>query len=197
MPNWCENHLVITGPLNRVAAFVQRVQGTPETWSGPPMPPQAFCFNTLVPIPAAVVAQEVEKTIRHWCNAHWGTQWEPRCATNTPPPIKTLRSGFATVHYLFDTAWSPPLAWLDTVAAHWLLGNRLSAILVKSCGTKEVVLAKLRWTPALTGTGWQSTFPGSSLKMRMRMKRIARITDRLVLSDPPAKGSDPICHLTC
>ncbi len=120
MPNWCDNHVTISGLPDRVAAFVQRVQGTPEAWGDKPLPPQVFCFNTLVPIPAAVVAQGFGRAGFDWRNAHWGTKWEAGCATNTPPPIKTLCSGFATVYYLFDTAWSPSLAWLDTVAAQWL-----------------------------------------------------------------------------
>ena len=90
MPNWCNNHITISGPPDRVAAFVPRVQGTPEAWGDPPPPPQVFCVHALVPIPAAVVAQGLGWTGFDWCNAHWGTKWEAGCATNTLPPTRPL-----------------------------------------------------------------------------------------------------------
>nr|WP_243239868.1 hypothetical protein [Sulfobacillus harzensis] len=71
-----------------------------------------------MPVPADVVAQGYSPAGYHWCNAHWGTEWEPDVQHDVPE-IHAQADGRASADYLFDTAWSPPLAWLNAAAEQW------------------------------------------------------------------------------
>ena len=47
-----------------------------------------------------------------WCVSHWGTKWDVEEMHDA-----TLEGGLA--EYTFDTAWSPPIEWLEKVARDW------------------------------------------------------------------------------
>ncbi len=119
MPNWCENQVRVEGLLEHVEAFVAHVQGAPESWGDEtPEPVQVLCFNRIVPVPAEVVSQGYSSAGYHWCNRHWGTKWEPDIQHDVPA-VSKQSDGTASADYLFNTAWSPPIPWLDAAAAQW------------------------------------------------------------------------------
>lgn len=125
MPNWCTNTLTITGPSSLVSQWVQTMQGPSVQWpdvrdadGAPAVLP--LCFHRGVPIPADIVRQGFSPAGSNWCLHHWGTKWEPRKFANDVPKMSIQwPDGSATAFYRFDTAWSPPLAWLHTVATYW------------------------------------------------------------------------------
>ncbi|POB12181.1 hypothetical protein [Sulfobacillus sp. hq2] len=124
MPNWCTNTLTITGPSSLVSQWAQTMQGSSVSWPDagdadvvPAVLP--LCFHRGVPIPADIVRQGFSPAGYDWCRRHWGTKWEPREFAENVPEVSVQPDGSATAFYRFDTAWSPPLAWLHTVAAHW------------------------------------------------------------------------------
>lgn len=119
MPNWCENTLTIQGPADQVAAFVAQAQGTPVDWGDGASGRHALCFHQFVPVPADVVAQGYATAGFAWCVTHWGTKWEPSRLGVDPPYIVPLPDGAATTQYSFNTAWDPPIPWVNAVAAQW------------------------------------------------------------------------------
>ena len=144
MPNWCENELHIVGASEDIKHFMEANKGLParyaptewekkEGYSYPTEP--RFCFNTLVPTPQAVlnlgydghaklkkIADEQGKEAvagmidgYHWNIENWGTKWD---IYNENLSIENCgwKEGHTELHLYFDTAWSPPIAWLTKVA---------------------------------------------------------------------------------
>lgn len=112
------DQLTVTGSQADVHALVQAMRGVPESWGDPnPQPEQALCFNRAVPVPAQVAAAGYNRAGYDWCNAHWGTKWEPSGAIN--PEIIGRADGAASAFYGFDTAWCPPDQWFSAVVAQW------------------------------------------------------------------------------
>lgn len=117
MPNWCANYLSVshTDPaeLDRVRSAVQEQR----------------LFDTFVPIPMSLRitsghlgdaeeqakleilqdANQTEHGYRDWydfCVNEWGTKWDASSITvNTDSD--------QLIELIFDTAWSPPVAWYD------------------------------------------------------------------------------------
>ena len=98
MPNWCENIVRVTGPVERVAEFVEFVKGRTHDDI-----PSSFCFNKIIPVDPILY----ETNAWHdFCTTHWGTKWEPSgesffITTDTVPD-----DGYA--EWGFYTAWNPP-----------------------------------------------------------------------------------------
>lgn len=125
MPNHCLNVLTIHGEWAQVQAFVDRAEG-PDPQFAPsalerqlerdtalPLPLEHLQFHNFVPVPPEVLAAGFGAAGHDWCLEHWGTKWSPY-------RISRLASeGGAHVVYLFQTAWSPPIRWLQQVAAAW------------------------------------------------------------------------------
>ena len=113
MPNWCLNHLQVIGPAETVTRFVaDAVGGNP--WSQPLLgrPEEALSFDSLLPIPQAVLAAGYAAAGCEWERRHWGCKWGA-CHS-----LLTERwEGGAC--YEFDTAWGPPLAFLKTTSRAW------------------------------------------------------------------------------
>lgn len=124
MPNWCENQLTVSGPLAVVEDWVRHMQGPAVVWpddlfaadTAPPVLP--LCFHQGVPVPPDIIRQGFSTAGYHWCRTHWGTKWEP-VGLSEIPAIETLSDGSALACYDFDTAWSPPIAWLDALVPQW------------------------------------------------------------------------------
>lgn len=107
-----------------------------------------YCFNALYPVPEEVLkvgfsvetqpdmTKPVEEWIAlrmskledpeqwedgySWCISHWGTKWDVYEHVSVeqllvdPDDEERLK-----YEYRFDTAWSPPIPWLEKVAADW------------------------------------------------------------------------------
>jgi hypothetical protein len=116
MPNYCFNELVITGEKQQLVDFIQANSSTEDGEQFEPL-----LFSKAVPEP------ELEPGGWHdWRVEHWGTKWEPECTDQVPP----REEGYQTLDDFwvfddntdsafigFDTAWSPPIEWLEQVSA--------------------------------------------------------------------------------
>jgi hypothetical protein len=106
MPNWCDNELYVEGDPKSLKAFLDENESDTCVLS----------FNQSVPVPKEVLEQE-KKNLEHkifspvvdWRMRNWGTKWdiggEPRIDAFDDNAV--LR---------FDTANSPPIPWLKTIA---------------------------------------------------------------------------------
>lgn len=115
MPNWCHNKLTINGPAKEIAVFKQQAVGhspwlTPEEIQNDPA--AVLNFHSLAPIPDDVLAAGHEDAGHIWEEENWGCKWGAANST-----ILDERDGH--VAYEFDTAWSPPMEFLETVAKKW------------------------------------------------------------------------------
>jgi len=131
MPNWCKNHLRITGPREERGRFVKEARGTPQRY-GPGRNPadrpvtDMLCFHKLCPVPEGLLQRsyrarkENEKDLPpvdgclsglEWERGHWGCKWgvsDCDCRVDV--------SG-DQVEYRFLTPWSPPIGFLEHVSA--------------------------------------------------------------------------------
>jgi hypothetical protein len=96
MPNWCENKLQVTGFENgkETQAFFERHKGEGD-----------LSFEKAAPYPQG------SGWDYDWCCENWGTKWDADGAQ--------AYVGERDLTYHFETAWSPPLQWLKTVAAQY------------------------------------------------------------------------------
>jgi hypothetical protein len=95
------NKLAVSGPAAEVARFRKAAKGKVEMYGRHAVQP--VCFQSLAPMP------ELGKNADWlgWRMRHWGTKWEPVMVGNGE-----FSSDGRTAKFTFDTAWSPPTAWL-------------------------------------------------------------------------------------
>ncbi len=94
MPNWCSNSLFIRNEdMTKVDALEQQLMKKEDHQ----------LFNLLVPRPA-----DEEENWYNWNITNWGTKWEASI-------IDWERTSDNEIFVSFDTAWSPPIAFYDTV----------------------------------------------------------------------------------
>ena len=119
MPNWCTNKLTIIGPGAEVQGFKTKAVGK-SPWDEPGENPNALNFHSLIPVPDEILAADYGDARYNWEITHWGCKWG---AANSV--IVEEWDGY--VEYAFDTAWSPPIELLETMATQW---PNLSFVLV-------------------------------------------------------------------
>ena len=113
MTNWCFNRLRINGPIADAEQFQQQAVGFSPWYQPEPYDEaDALNFHSLVPIPPAVLAAGCEPAGTDWERQHWGCQSGAERSALT----ETWHGGAL---YEFDTAWNPPLAFLQTVSQSW------------------------------------------------------------------------------
>lgn len=132
MPNWCTNRLTVRGDRNKILDFLEANKGLPPSYKLSEVEKKLFpdyerptkkrfCFNALVSVPPDVVdigydghnilARDDQRLDGyHWQSKYWGTKWDIYNDNVCP----AFFDGYATLD--FETAWAPPLAWLDRVA---------------------------------------------------------------------------------
>lgn len=97
MPNHCFNTLTITSnEIENVKKFYSENLNVEEE----------FChlsFNKSIPIP-----EDEKSNWYNWNCENWGTKWDAY-------EIE-INDNDNSIEYYFQTAWSPPTPWLDTVA---------------------------------------------------------------------------------
>ena len=113
MPNWCFNYLRVIGPAEDVTRFQNQAEGF-STWPTSPAgpPPEVFNFQSLLPIPAEVLATENPTARQEAQRQHWG------CRGGAEDAV-LLDEWDGGGIYEFATAWNPPLAFLEQVSRRW------------------------------------------------------------------------------
>ncbi len=137
MPNWCENILTVEGGEKDV----QRFKGLAKPKEG--MTDTDLSLDSLYPAPdeikntvsggnvidgvyvkvwrevngkpVAIPKNELNAMQKKygatnwytWCTEHWGTKWDVQAELLNAPDFLVYR---------FETAWSPPVKWLEKVA---------------------------------------------------------------------------------
>jgi len=112
MPNWCENQLVMSGPLKSVEAVLSGMKTIDENGKE-----QLKLLEPFIPLPDSLEDNEWYT----WCNENWGTKWD----IHSPSIVKRFfsieeidgnRESIEFIRIDFDTAWSPPEAGIITIS---------------------------------------------------------------------------------
>jgi hypothetical protein len=94
MPNWCNNSLFIRNEdKTKIDALEQELMKKEDQQM----------FNSVVPRPA-----DEEENWYNWNIHNWGTKWDANV-------IDWERTSDTEIFVSFDTAWSPPIAFYDTL----------------------------------------------------------------------------------
>lgn len=132
MPNWCSNTLAVHGPADAVKKFIDDNKGIEV---GPTFGLAdgeyiitALSFERALPTPRnedgtlvgdGIDIRSAEKLDNYWYSwrmNNWGTKWD---AAEASLDIQDNEDGTSTAYYNFETAWSPPEAWLEEVAPNY------------------------------------------------------------------------------
>jgi hypothetical protein len=99
MPNWCTNSLSVSAKKSDdLMRFLEKVSGTNENGEK-----VDFTFATLVPQP------QDEEDWYNWNINNWGTKWD------VGDSYISIDDEKLNAYISFDTAWSPPVEWLEKV----------------------------------------------------------------------------------
>ena len=120
MPNWCYNHLEVTGDEKQLQKFVEKSTTNIER-------DDEFSFNGTYSMPKTLritagthlsFIEKIKKYINirlygydnwyNWSIANWGTKWDA-----CEPHINHNDINYFSVS--FESAWSPPIAWIDNI----------------------------------------------------------------------------------
>jgi hypothetical protein len=96
MPNWCDNHITITGDPVRIS----------NLWSSMKNEKGETCLMGACPVP-----EEHEENWYEWCVENWGTKW--------PMDISTVDKDDTEIAVSGVTAWAPPLELLMFISNNW------------------------------------------------------------------------------
>ena len=134
MPNWCTNHLVITGDEKNITDLRKQVstpyQSPYDEGAGMvegefllwniirPLNVEAYLDSSVRATPEGMTfAEHYEHSVAtgqdwwHWNVREWGTKWEIS--------ESDLNASETSLSYCFDTAWSPPCEALDKLAEQY------------------------------------------------------------------------------
>lgn len=100
MPNWCENVLVVQAPTpERASEIIDMLRDEVDKTD--------LSFHGVIPMPPELV----EGGWYEWRLANWGTKWNANDVQMTVDPHHA-----GVIQYYFQTAWSPPVEWVETFA---------------------------------------------------------------------------------
>lgn len=88
MPNWCDNRLVLHGPVDEVKAIWDKAQSSPG----------GALLEAIAPIKEWDYHRAIER---------WGTKWD---VSTENLEFVDEGDGMAVIRGQFDSAWSPPIA---------------------------------------------------------------------------------------
>lgn len=112
MPNWCSNNLRVYGPETDVARFKEQATGY-SPWEHVMNQKQSVLnFHSLVPVPPEILEAGYNDAGYNWEREQWGCKWGA-----CEPELVDEWEGH--LHYSFETAWTPPLVFLEKVARPW------------------------------------------------------------------------------
>ena len=110
MPNWCSNNLHMEGDAEEIGRFKDTHNSVPRVWNDGHTGHAGQEKETL-DFSASVWdedndVKEYSGYGYSWQNKYWGTKWNA-CEVDY----------HGDGHYSFETAWSPPEAWLVSMSA--------------------------------------------------------------------------------
>jgi hypothetical protein len=149
MPNWCHNTLSVQGSPDELKAFAEKVEMTYQDGSKAPL-----TFTVHAPMPEFPEDADVFTDGWYgWALNNWGTKWDAQFAgpmvafgaDGMDVDKSTAWNGSRLIEdelvFKFDTAWSPPYAWLQ------------------QCSEQEPHLVfSLRWAEVGNGLAAEATF---------------------------------------
>ena len=112
MPNWCSNILRIFGPDEDVQRFKQQAAGSSPWEHGEDQEQNILNFHSLVPVPPEVLSAGYDVAGWDWERINWGCKW----GANEPSLTDEWEGHLA---YSFETAWVPPIPFLEKLAPQW------------------------------------------------------------------------------
>ena len=112
MPNYCNNTLEVNGSYNDLNRFWNKNKFLSENEENNSF----LSFNKSHPLP-----QHKENEQDEWYNwrlKNWGTKWDAcECSISEDITIEeNLPKKCKTFFYYFDTAWTPPVEWMNKVS---------------------------------------------------------------------------------
>ena len=115
MPNWTCNILTVYGPEEDIKAFRQKAIGHSPWLTASELTvdkPEPLNFHSLVPVPDELLKAGYDKAGYDWEKANWGCKWGACNAELVDEEKRWLV-------YQFDTAWSPPVEFIERAAKLW------------------------------------------------------------------------------
>ena len=112
MPNWCSNQLRVFGPDEDVARFKAQAAGHSPWGHAKDQEHNVLNLHNLVPIPPEILAAGYSNTGYHWEVEQWGCKWGA-CESHLVDEWE------GQLEYAFDTAWAPPIPFLEKLAPQW------------------------------------------------------------------------------
>jgi len=112
MPNWCNNNLRVFGPEADVQRFKEQATGQSPWHKEDGTDQNILNFHNLVPIPPEVIAAGYDPAGFEWERNNWGCKWGA-CSASLADEWE------GTLIYAFETAWSPPVPFLEKLAPQW------------------------------------------------------------------------------
>ena len=101
MPNWCNNSITITGPVETIKDLWDQVEAGVETQG---------LLQAMAPMPAALnettAPSESGEDWYTWRVNNWGTKWE---VSSEGLEFIDNEDGTACITGWFDSAWAPPI----------------------------------------------------------------------------------------
>jgi hypothetical protein len=128
MPNWCHNTLDVTGLEEDLARFVEHAKLKD---GGEEVQPLTFTADAPEPEYGNSDDDGLFPDWYSWRVANWGTKWdasfgggawgvgEEGMDLEKSIEAQGVQKAKMAAVYKFDTAWSPPYAWLKTAAEKW------------------------------------------------------------------------------
>lgn len=119
MPNWCYNELVVSGDAKQLAKFKKKAhrpaddeQDETDLSLANLYPEPDYNKVKVLPTFPKIVGNndpvEPSQAWWDWRVQHWGTKWDITA--------ELVDDDEERLQYQFDSAWSPPVAWLEKVA---------------------------------------------------------------------------------
>jgi hypothetical protein len=102
MPNWCRNELIVSGEPEDLTKFREMNERDGE-----------LTFEALLPNPPELLKEDADEEWYLWRLSHWGTKWDANAFGDTKI---VPAEGDERLIYTFQTAWSPPLSWVQSEA---------------------------------------------------------------------------------
>ena len=127
MPNHCNNTLTVNGSSPRIRDFARDHYRVPDSWANsvcsPPSSPSTrehkttLDFSYAVPYPPLHERVDLSQGWYDWHVDNWGTKWNAYDITplTFPEILDEIEQG-ESLTYSFDTAWAPPMGWLETMS---------------------------------------------------------------------------------